>query len=156
MKSDISTKKANEHLEVILNILHFKTKQNFYTTATWNNREERKNIRRHNKGHSLIDKAIVSVDSFQAEQEVLLSDFKIRDYQVVEQIGKGGFGRVFLVKSPKDNSKVTIIPLNRKLINYHSSWPSKECLTKLQNNKEKIFKKLDFFDIAILTQIFFN
>jgi serine/threonine protein kinase len=108
IKSGITKDEAEKHWEPLLNILHFKTKQNFYTTSQYQNKVK---VRRHNKGHSLVDKAIVSVNSLQQETEELLVDSNKRYYKNPLQIGKGGFGRVYQAKSDLDND--TMIAIKR-------------------------------------------
>jgi len=108
IKAGIVQEDAENHFEPLLNILHFKTKQNFYTTKMHENKGKVR-VRRHNKGHSLIDKSIVSVNSLQQEAEELLVDCQKKSYKVVQQVGKGGFGRVFLAKSELDSDKQVAI-----------------------------------------------
>jgi len=90
----------------LLNILHFKTKQNFYTAFQYENKVK---VKRHNKGHSHVDKSIVSVNSLQLENEELLLESHKRFYKNLQQIGKGGFGRVYLANSELDNDKLIAI-----------------------------------------------
>jgi len=72
LKSGISQDDAEKYLEPLLNILHFKTKQNFYTTKMYENKGKVR-VRRHNKGHSLVDRSIVSVNPLEKEKEELLT-----------------------------------------------------------------------------------
>lgn len=64
--SGIDPEQAAKHFEILLNILHFKTKQNFYTRESYAQKNTQI-VRRHNKGHSSISNKIVSVDSLQEE-----------------------------------------------------------------------------------------
>eukprot|EP01121_Diplochlamys_sp_Union-15-3_P004348 TRINITY_DN1440_c0_g2_i3.p1 TRINITY_DN1440_c0_g2~~TRINITY_DN1440_c0_g2_i3.p1 ORF type:complete len:184 (-),score=32.36 TRINITY_DN1440_c0_g2_i3:228-779(-) len=66
LKAGISLNAAQKNLKVVLNILHFKTKHNFYTKEQYENRNKTK-VRRRNTGPSLVDPNIVSVNSFEEE-----------------------------------------------------------------------------------------
>lgn len=67
MRAGISPQEAQANLEPLLNILHFKTKQNFYTTQMYEQKNKVK-VRRHNKGPSLIVPDLISVAPLQEEQ----------------------------------------------------------------------------------------
>jgi len=103
----ITESEAAKHLEVLLNILHFKTKQFFYTKAT-HEAKEANPVRRHNRGHSLISQQIVSVATLQEESATLLEPWKKVDFKMMQMIGKGGFGHVFLATSQKDKTPMAI------------------------------------------------
>jgi len=102
LKSGIEKEEAEKYFEALLNILHFKTKQNFYTTLQF---EYKVKVKRHNKGPSLVDKSIVSVNSLASEMEELLVESQKKYYKSSQQIGNGGFGRVYLANSELDNNK---------------------------------------------------
>jgi hypothetical protein len=68
--SGIDPEQATRHFEIVLNILHFKTKQNFYTRESYALKNSQ-TVRRHNKGHSMVSNKIVSVDSLQEEHGIL-------------------------------------------------------------------------------------
>lgn len=98
---------ADEHFEVLLNVLHFKTKNNFYTQAM-HATKDKYSSRRYNKGHSLVDQSIVSVASLQDEYNALLAqkpDFKLDSTQF---LGRGGFGEVFLTHTIKDRNPIAL------------------------------------------------
>eukprot|EP00029_Vermamoeba_vermiformis_P009621 TRINITY_DN4862_c0_g1_i5.p1 TRINITY_DN4862_c0_g1~~TRINITY_DN4862_c0_g1_i5.p1 ORF type:complete len:382 (-),score=10.79 TRINITY_DN4862_c0_g1_i5:50-1195(-) len=108
IKSEIAETDADKFFAYVINILHFKTKHNFYTTEQYKNRHKPQQ-RRYNNGPSKVSDSIVSVNALEAEAEELLAkDFKKRNYKFVIQIGKGGFGRVFMVKSVKDKGKIAV------------------------------------------------
>jgi len=107
VRAGISPQEAQANLEPLLNILHFKTKQNFYTTQMYEQKNKAK-LRRHNKGPSLVVPGLISVTSLQEEQDELLTDFKKQNLKLISQIGKGGFGKVFLAKSTENDTKVAI------------------------------------------------
>jgi hypothetical protein len=65
-KAGISVDEANSNLEVVLNILHFKTKFDFHTPEQLE-RKAKVSFRRYNTGPSLISPAIVSTGDFDAE-----------------------------------------------------------------------------------------
>ena len=68
----IEEEEAAANFEVLLNILHFKTKQNFYTTTSYAcKNQQNATIRRHNNGPSLVSDKIVSVDSLAEEHGIL-------------------------------------------------------------------------------------
>ena len=148
----ITEEEGQKHLLVLLNILHFKTKHNFYTprklpplpikdsllietvSILEQYNELSKNPekpRRHNRGPSLVHEDIISTASLSSERGALpfllplpnphpivahldalllanlLSDASVANsYEMSEQVGKGGFGRVFGAKSPIDASQV--------------------------------------------------
>jgi len=109
LKADITEEEAERNLQCILNILHFKTKHNFYTLEQYNNRHKQQQYRRYNSGPSKVSPHIVSVAPLEKEQEELISkDFRKKDYKVICQIGKGGFGKVYMVKSYKDKKKIAV------------------------------------------------
>lgn len=92
---------------MLLNVLHFKTKNNFYTRAMHATKDKYSN-RRYNKGHSLVDQSIVSVASLQEEYTTLLAhkpDFKLDSSQF---LGRGGFGEVYLSQSLKEKTPIAI------------------------------------------------
>jgi hypothetical protein len=60
---------ADEHFEILLNVLHFKTKNNFYTKSMYEAKDKYSN-RRYNKGHSLVDQSIVSVGPLPEEYSI--------------------------------------------------------------------------------------
>jgi len=66
-------------------------------------------VKRHNKGPSLVDKSIVSVHSLNSEMDELLVESNKKYYRNLQQIGKGGFGRVYLATSQLDNDKLIAI-----------------------------------------------
>lgn len=68
----ITASEAQTRLPIVLNILHFKTKQNFYTPQQYHD-PARKAVRRHNRGPSLVDAAIVSTAPLTLERSALLS-----------------------------------------------------------------------------------
>jgi len=107
VRAGITPQEAHANLEPLLNILHFKTKQNFYTPHMFEQKSKQK-VRRHNKGPSVVAPGLISVNSLQEEQDELLTEFKKQNYKILSQIGKGGFGRVFLAKSSIDDTKVAI------------------------------------------------
>jgi len=105
--SGISDEAADANFEILLNVLHFKTKNNFYTQAMYELKDKYAS-RRYNKGHSLIDQNIVSVASFTDEYSTLLTtkpEFKIEQMQ---SIGRGGFGEVFLSHTIKEKIPIAI------------------------------------------------
>jgi serine/threonine protein kinase len=105
--SGISEELADANFEILLNVLHFKTKNNFYTQAMYEVKDKYAS-RRYNKGHSLIDQSIVSVASFTEEYSSLLTnkpEFKIEQTQ---SIGRGGFGEVFLSHTIKEKIPIAI------------------------------------------------
>jgi len=104
----ISEAEATKHFEILLNILHFKTKQFFYTKAT-HEAKELNPVRRHNRGHSLLSQQIVSVASLQEEHATLLEPWKKTDLKMMQMIGKGGFGHVFLATSQKDKNTMLAV-----------------------------------------------
>jgi len=109
LKSGISEKQAQKYINIVLNILHFKTKHNFFTTDQFEDRHSIK-VKRRNKGPSLVDSSIVSVNPFEEEAEELLSNnLKKKDFKTICQIGKGGFGRVFVMKSYVDGNATVAI-----------------------------------------------
>jgi len=122
LKAGITSTQADQNLEVILNILHFKTKSDFYTPEQLANKNKLR-PRRYNCGESLIAPGIVSTATLEDEAgtfdfekfeffqnsnfylfvgELLDTCHKRKDYKTIYQAGKGGFGRVFLAKSFKD------------------------------------------------------
>jgi len=108
LKAGISTTEANENIEVVLNILHFKTKYNIYTSSMYERRKSQ-NYKRYNSGHSLISDEIVSVNDFDEELEALIDQtVGKKNYKIVTQVGKGGFGRVLLYKSIIDDESIAI------------------------------------------------
>jgi len=105
--SGISDELADANFEILLNVLHFKTKNNFYTKKMYE-LKDRYSSRRYNKGHSLVDQKIVSVNSFAEEYSALLTtkpEFKIEPMQ---SIGRGGFGEVFLTQTSKEKIPIAI------------------------------------------------
>jgi len=107
LSSGISEESADANFEIFLNVLHFKTKNNFYTQAMYEAKDKYAS-RRYNKGHSLIDQSIVSVASFTEEYSSLLTnkpEFKIEQTQ---SIGRGGFGEVFLSHTIKEKIPIAI------------------------------------------------
>jgi len=105
--SGISDEIADANLEILLNVLHFKTKNNFYTQKMYELKDKYAS-RRYNKGHSLIDPNIVSVNAFADEYSTLLTtkpEFKIEQMQ---SIGRGGFGEVFLTQTTKEKIPIAI------------------------------------------------
>jgi hypothetical protein len=62
---------ADEHFEILLNVLHFKTKNNFYTKTMYE-AKDKYSSRRYNKGHSLVDQSIVSVGPLPEEYSMTL------------------------------------------------------------------------------------
>jgi serine/threonine protein kinase len=105
--SGISDEVADANFEILLNVLHFKTKNNFYTQTMYEAKDKYAS-RRYNKGHSLIDQSIVSVNSFTEEYASLLTnkpEFKIEQTQ---SIGRGGFGEVFLSHTTKEKIPIAI------------------------------------------------
>jgi len=105
--SGITEDIADANLEILLNVLHFKTKNNFYTQAMYE-AKDKYSARRYNKGHSLVDPSIVSVAPLVDEYAQLLSaksEFKMEPNQV---IGRGGFGEVFLTHTVKDKTPLAI------------------------------------------------
>lgn len=98
IKAGITLEEAAAHLEIVLNILHFKTKCDFHTPEQL----ERKNVRvrRYNTGESLIADGIVSTAELHEEAlELLEREYSKKDYKMLHQAGKGGFGKVYLAKS---------------------------------------------------------
>lgn len=108
LKSGITQEDAEKNFEALLNILHFKTKQNFYTHKMFENKGKIR-VRRHNKGHSLVSNLIVSVNPLNQEAEELLSDCQKKHFALARQLGKGGFGRVYLATSERDGDKQVAI-----------------------------------------------
>jgi len=105
--SGISDELAEAHLEILLNVLHFKTKHNFYTMAMYETKDKYSKIR-YNKGHSHISQSIVSVAPLYEEYGLLLStkaDFKVDQTQF---LGRGGFGEVFLTHSIKEKIPIAV------------------------------------------------
>jgi len=105
--SGISDDVADANFEILLNVLHFKTKNNFYTQKMYELKDKYAS-RRYNKGHSLIDQNIVSVNAFADEYGTLLTtkpEFKIEQTQ---SIGRGGFGEVFLSQTIKEKIPIAI------------------------------------------------
>mmetsp|Transcript_12630 Transcript_12630/g.14054 ORF Transcript_12630/g.14054 Transcript_12630/m.14054 type:complete len:472 (-) Transcript_12630:290-1705(-) len=110
IQSSITPKQAQKNLSVVMNLLHFKTKNMFYTPEQYANRHRNhKRIKRRNKGHSRVSTDIVSVEPLDKEEAVLLqSDYRKKDYKCVCLVGKGGFGKVFVYKSHKDGHQVAV------------------------------------------------
>jgi serine/threonine protein kinase len=105
--SGISDEVADANFEILLNVLHFKSKNNFYTQKMYE-LKDKYTSRRYNKGHSLIDQNIVSVNSFADEYSTLLTskpEFRIEQTQ---SIGRGGFGEVFLSQTIKEKTPIAI------------------------------------------------
>jgi len=80
VRAGITQQEAHANLEPLLNILHFKTKQNFYTPHMYEQKNKQK-VRRHNKGPSTTVPGLMSVNSLQEEHDELLTEFKKTELQ---------------------------------------------------------------------------
>eukprot|EP01125_Pyxidicula_operculata_P001092 TRINITY_DN1099_c0_g1_i1.p1 TRINITY_DN1099_c0_g1~~TRINITY_DN1099_c0_g1_i1.p1 ORF type:complete len:388 (+),score=55.93 TRINITY_DN1099_c0_g1_i1:40-1203(+) len=97
LKAGINEDEAEKNFDILLSVLHFKSKIDFFTTTGYQNRHSTKR-KRHNKGSSLVNSSIVSVNSLQKEAEELLVELKKKNYKTLTQVGKGGFGKVFVAR----------------------------------------------------------
>jgi serine/threonine protein kinase len=105
----ITSSEAQQYFEVTLNILHFKTKYNLYTPDTYQLTKQANKPNRYNIGKSMVDDEIVSVSSFEEEEDLLIDKVMLKkNYKNITQVGRGGFGRVVLYKSDKDDLSVAI------------------------------------------------
>jgi hypothetical protein len=108
IKAGITREDAETYLEVVLNILHFKTKCDFHTPKQLENKNVR--IRRYNTGESFIAVGIVSTKELIDEADELLDDdFDKKNYKTLNQAGKGGFGKVYRTKSHLDRGSFVAV-----------------------------------------------
>jgi len=105
----ISSQEAEAHLDSLLNALHIRTKERFYTKDGLQSiRDTRGKYNRRNTGPSTISQDIVSTAALDAEHKALLCIFRESDYTFIKKLGKGGFGHVFLAEEKKTLEKVAI------------------------------------------------
>jgi len=64
--------------------------------------------KRRNEASSLVHPEIVSVNPFDQEEVSLLEDVPKKNYKLQEQVGKGGYGKIFAARSIMDKKVVAV------------------------------------------------
>jgi serine/threonine protein kinase len=127
VRAGIDVEEATEHFRILLAILRFKTHTDFYLKSDYENRP-RVRPRRHNTGVSLVHPDIVSTQDYAAEEASLLdTQYGRKDYRTSHQVGKGGYGKVYLSKSTPDKTNVAI-----KRVPYVSSKDRRKALQEVR------------------------